>query len=100
MHHGKCRSLAPGHHGISNSLRPRLYIYIFLGQYLPTATLMILGAAIGGALPNVPTWSEAYDSYSVGGVVTVMLTSTAGTYGKVIAVLLALTLTGVLAAAM
>lgn len=77
----------------------RIYLYILLGQSLPTILLMILGAAIGGAVPNVPSWTAGYQQYSVGGVVTSML-APAGAFGKFIAVLLAFSLIGNIAASM
>lgn len=50
---------------------------------------MVLGAAIGGALPNVESWSEGYSRYDVGGAVGAML-QPAGGFGKFLLVLLAL----------
>jgi purine-cytosine permease-like protein len=50
---------------------------------------MILGAAIGGAVPNVPAWSEAYASNDVGGILGIMLQPVGG-FGKFLLVLLAL----------
>lgn len=54
---------------------------------------MILGAAIAGAIPNVPEWSEAYGETLVGGVLAAML-EPAGGFGKFVVVILALTLLG------
>lgn len=50
--------------------------------------MMILGVAIGGAVPNVPSWEEGYHSNSVGGVLGAMLKPVGG-FGKFILVLLA-----------
>ena len=61
---------------------------------------MVFGAAIGGAVPNVPSWTAANESYSVGGVITTMLSERAGGFGKFIAVLLAFSLIGNIAASM
>lgn len=77
----------------------RNYFYVFIGQYVPTILLMILGAAVGGAVPNVPEWADAYDANSVGGVFEAML-HPAGGFGKFIAVLLAFSLIGNIAASM
>jgi purine-cytosine permease-like protein len=77
----------------------RMFSYTYAGLFFPTVPLMVLGAAIGGATPNVPSWSEGYDNFSVGGVLMAMLTP-AGGFGKFVAVLLALSLVGNLAAAM
>jgi purine-cytosine permease-like protein len=49
---------------------------------------MILGAAIGGAVPNMPSWQEGYDSNSIGGVVGAILKPIGGG-GKFMLVLLA-----------
>lgn len=73
--------------------RWKVFFYVFAGMTIPTILLLILGAAIGGAVPNVPEWLDAYDTNSVGGVVTVML-SPAGGFGKFVAVILALSVVG------
>lgn len=54
---------------------------------------MILGAAIGGAVPNVPSWEAGYLSNDVGGVMDAMLERTGG-FGKFLLVLLALSVLG------
>lgn len=66
---------------------------------IPTIPLLILGAAIGGAVPNVPEWDAANLANSVGGVVTAML-SPAGGFGKFVAVILALSVIGNIAISM
>jgi purine-cytosine permease-like protein len=71
----------------------RVFAYSYLGLVTPTILLMTLGAAIAGALPNVPEWSEAYDRTAVGGVLAAMLSS-AGGFGKFVVVILSLTLLG------
>lgn len=58
---------------------------------------MILGAAMGGAVPNIELWSQAYDDTGVGGVFDAML-SPAGGFGKLVTVVLAFTLLGNMAA--
>lgn len=79
--------------------RAKVFTYIFTGMVLPTIPLLILGAAIGGAIPNVPDWDAANTANSVGGVVTAML-SPAGGFGKFIAVILALSVIGNIAVSM
>lgn len=69
--------------------RWRIFLYAWMGICLPSILLMILGAAIGGAAPNIPAWSDAYDVDSVGGILVAMLKPLGG-FGKFIAVLLAL----------
>lgn len=61
--------------------------------------LLILGAAIGGAVPEVPSWQAAYEVTGIGGVVAEMLTP-AGGFGKFIIVLLALSVIGNIAISM
>ncbi|PPJ56927.1 hypothetical protein CBER1_02229 [Cercospora berteroae] len=80
---------------------PRLetFGYTYAGLFLPTVPLMVLGAAIGGAVPNVPSWQAGYERTSVGGVLAAML-EPAGGFGKFLAVILSLTLIGNLAATM
>ncbi|KAF4628333.1 hypothetical protein G7Y89_g9826 [Cudoniella acicularis] len=41
----------------------RMFWYVYTGQVLPTILLMILGAAIGSCVPNVPSWNDAYASF-------------------------------------
>jgi purine-cytosine permease-like protein len=60
---------------------------------------MVLGAAIGGAVPNIPSWSAGYASTSAGGVVAAML-EPAGGFGKFLVVLIALAILGNLSATM
>jgi purine-cytosine permease-like protein len=60
---------------------------------------MVLGAAIGAAVPNIPSWSTGNNDYSAGGVLEAMLHPVGG-FGKFVSVLLAFSLLGNLAAAM
>ncbi|KAF2085523.1 purine-cytosine permease FCY22 [Saccharata proteae CBS 121410] len=77
----------------------RIFWYIYIGQTVPTILLMILGAAIGAAVPAIPAWSTANTRFSTGGVLVAML-SPAGGFGKFIAVLLAFSLIGNVSASM
>ncbi|KAE8443944.1 hypothetical protein EG329_001254 [Mollisiaceae sp. DMI_Dod_QoI] len=77
----------------------RMFWYVYVGQNLPTILLMILGAAIGAVVPNVDSWNDGYNSYSAGGVLEAMLRPAKG-FGKFIAVLLAFSLIGNVAASM
>jgi purine-cytosine permease-like protein len=54
--------------------RWKIFTYVYAGMVIPTILLLILGAAIGGAVPNVPAWEAAYAKDSVGGVLAEMLT--------------------------
>lgn len=77
----------------------RMFWYVFCGQSLPTIILMILGAAIGGAVPNVPDWQAGYDADSSGGVLAAML-HPAGGFGNFVTVILAFSLIGNVGASM
>lgn len=77
----------------------RIFAYTYAGLFVPTVPLMVLGAAIGGATPNIESWSEGYENFIVGGVFQAMLLP-AGGFGRFVAVLLSLSVVGNLAAAM
>ncbi|ERS97726.1 purine-cytosine permease [Sporothrix schenckii 1099-18] len=67
----------------------KIFCCMYFGILLPSVTLLILGAAIGGAVPNVPSWNAAYEVSNVGGVIYEMLTPAKG-FGKFLVVILAL----------
>lgn len=71
----------------------------YAGIFIPSVPLLVLGAAIGGAVPNVPSWAVAYDNLGIGGVMYEML-APAGGFGKFILVLLALSVIGNIAISM
>ncbi|RSM02829.1 hypothetical protein CEP52_007733 [Fusarium oligoseptatum] len=71
------------------SRRYRIFLYVYAGYCIPSILLLVLGAAIGGAIPNVASWNDANNAYSVGGVMYSMVSSVGG-FGKFVAVLLAL----------
>ena len=60
---------------------------------------MILGAAIGGATPNVPAWVDGYQTNAAGGVLAAML-HPAGGFGRFVTVILAFSMVGNLSATM
>ena len=74
-------------------------MYTYAGLLLPTVPLMCLGAAIGGAVGSVPEWTAAFSAHSTGGVVNEMLTS-AGGFGRFVAVVLAFSVLGNMAGSM
>jgi hypothetical protein len=49
---------------------------------------MTLGAAIGGATPNIPSWTAGYDTNYASGVMAAMMHS-AGGFGQFVTVILA-----------
>lgn len=72
---------------------------MFLGLWLPSILLLILGSAIGGALPNIVAWQKAYADLGTGGVLAEML-KPAGNFGKFVLVMLALSVVGNMAISM
>lgn len=75
----------------------RLFLYTYLGLLLPVVAIQCLGAAVGACVPNIPSWQAGYESGSVGGLLNAMLEPTGG-FGKFLMVLLALSVTGNIAA--
>ncbi len=84
------------HPGVS---KPRLFAYVYAGLVVPAVPLMVLGAAMGGAVPSVPAWSAAFAQGSTGGVMLAML-APAGGFGKFVAVVIAFSLVGNIAGTM
>jgi purine-cytosine permease-like protein len=60
---------------------------------------MSLGAAMGGAVPNMPSWEAGYEQNAASGVLAAML-SPAGGFGRFITVILGFSMLGNLAATM
>lgn len=79
--------------------RLRIFSYIYFGILTPSVPLLILGAAIGGALNNVPEWKSGWEVYGIGGVMAAML-APAGGFGKFVLVILALSVIGNIATSM
>ncbi|KAI0458130.1 permease for cytosine/purines, uracil, thiamine, allantoin-domain-containing protein [Xylaria acuta] len=77
----------------------KLFLIGFAGLLLSNIPLMVLGAAIQGALLNVPAWKQGYETNSVGGVLAAMLVPSGG-FGKFVVVVLSLSLLGNNAATM
>ncbi|KAL1956940.1 hypothetical protein VTO42DRAFT_6687 [Malbranchea cinnamomea] len=75
----------------------RIFIAVYMGLFVPTVPLMILGAAIGAAVPNIPSWAEAYETGSVGGIFAAIL-APGGGFGKFLTVLLSFSTLGNIAA--
>lgn len=75
----------------------KVFIYTFAGLVTPPVLLMILGAAIAGAIPSNPSWEAGYDRNLVGGALDAMLTP-AGGFGKFLVVVLSFSLLGNLSA--
>ncbi|KAF2167789.1 hypothetical protein M409DRAFT_65887 [Zasmidium cellare ATCC 36951] len=77
----------------------KIFAYTYSGLFLPTVLLMTLGAAIGGAVPQYPSWQAGYDATSAGGILAAML-EPAGGFGKFLVVLLSLSILGNISATM
>ncbi|KAK5128673.1 hypothetical protein LTR85_000006 [Meristemomyces frigidus] len=77
----------------------KVFAYTYGGLFIPSVPLMVLGAAIGGAVINVPSWSQGNDENSAGGVLAAML-QPAGGFGKFLVVLLSFSILGNISATM
>ncbi|KAL5598748.1 hypothetical protein BROUX41_003916 [Berkeleyomyces rouxiae] len=75
----------------------RIFTYSYVGLALPTILLMILGAAIGGAVTNVPEWEALYHETLVGGALAGMLLPLHG-FGRFVVAILSFSLLGNVAA--
>ncbi|CAK7217387.1 hypothetical protein SBRCBS47491_003146 [Sporothrix bragantina] len=71
-----------------NAPRMRIAMYCLFGVAGPFSLLMVLGAAIGGAMPQIPEWYAAYESGGTGGVLGAILITRLGDFGRFILVLL------------
>ncbi|KAK1965127.1 NCS1 nucleoside transporter [Colletotrichum sublineola] len=87
------------YHNPNKTTKLRMFSYIYLGILTPSIPLLVLGAAIGGALNNVPEWKSGWDTYGIGGVMAAMLVP-AGGFGKLVLVVLALSVIGNIATSM
>jgi NCS1 nucleoside transporter family len=77
----------------------RIAAYTYVGLALPTIVLMTLGAAMGGATANMPSWQEGYNINAASGVLAAMLHPAEG-FGQFVTVILAFSMLGNLAATM
>ncbi|KAK1759371.1 purine-cytosine permease fcyB [Echria macrotheca] len=81
------------YHNPTGVSKVKVFFYMYFGFLIPSVPLLILGAAIGGAVANVPSWDAAYQVTGIGGVMSEMLAPVGG-FGKFILVLLALSVCG------
>ncbi|KAH4404770.1 hypothetical protein HBH92_187940 [Parastagonospora nodorum] len=77
----------------------RIAAYTYVGLALPTVLLMTLGAAMGGATPNIPDWQAGYEVNAASGVLSAML-HPAGGFGRFVTVILGFSMLGNLSATM
>lgn len=71
--------------------RFRLGLYFCLGLGVMFSLLMVLGAAIGGAVPLNATWLTAFENGGTGAVIGEILVARLGGFGQFVLVILALT---------
>ncbi|KAL1839046.1 hypothetical protein VTJ49DRAFT_6133 [Mycothermus thermophilus] len=83
------------YHNPKKASRLRVFLNMYLGFLLPSVPLLILGAAIGGAVPNQPAWHAAYQTTGIGGVMAEMLSPVLGFgFSRFVLLLLALSILG------
>lgn len=83
---------------VFNPNRESLVINLFDSDQLSSqVTLQCLGAVVAASASSVPAWEQGYDDGNVGGLLEAML-QPAGNFGKFLTVLLALSVTGNMAA--
>ncbi|KAI1137314.1 permease for cytosine/purines, uracil, thiamine, allantoin-domain-containing protein [Hypoxylon sp. FL0543] len=74
--------------------RLRLALYCLFGIALPFSLLMVFGAAIGGAVFTIPSWTAAYKAGGIGAVIGNILITRLGDFGRFILVILGLSVLG------
>ncbi|KAI1392993.1 permease for cytosine/purines, uracil, thiamine, allantoin-domain-containing protein [Hypoxylon trugodes] len=74
--------------------RFRLAMYCLFGIALPFSLLMVLGAAIGGAVFSIPAWTAAYETGGIGAVIGNILITRLGDFGRFVLVVLGLSVLG------
>ncbi len=72
----------------------RIGMYCAFGITLPFSLLMVLGAAIGGAVPQIPSWSASYETGGLGGVIGTLLVERLGNFGRFVLVVLGMSVFG------
>ncbi|KAG8689613.1 hypothetical protein FRC09_012350, partial [Ceratobasidium sp. 395] len=87
-------SYAPLMSDYTNYMRPevsnwRVFWFSYLGLFIPTVTVQLIGAAFAASLPLNPSWSEGYEANGAGGLIDAVL-SPAGGFGKFLTTLLGL----------
>jgi len=69
----------------------RIALYCICGITVPFSLLMIVGAAIGGAIPLIPAWQTAFAARGMGGVIGYILVERLGDFGRFLLVVLGMT---------
>ena len=73
----------------------RIGFYAAAGVTISFSLLMVLGAAIGGAISQIPSWEAAYEAGGMGGVVGEILIERLGNFGRFVLILLGISVFGV-----
>ncbi|KAJ7669418.1 purine-cytosine permease [Mycena polygramma] len=78
----------------------RIFTYAYLGIFLPSIILHLVGAAFAAAAPGVPSWAAGYKhGNDIGGLLSAVL-EPCGDFGKFLMVLMALAISAVTAPTM
>jgi purine-cytosine permease-like protein len=72
----------------------RIGFYAVAGVTISFSLLMVLGAAIGGAISQIPSWEAAYEVGGMGGVLGEILIERLGNFGRFVLVLLGVSVFG------
>jgi purine-cytosine permease-like protein len=78
-----------------NAPRFRIGAYLAAGISVSFSLLMVLGAAIAGAIHQIPSWELAYEAGGMGGVLGEILIHKLGDFGRFVLVLLGFSVFGV-----
>ncbi|KAJ6572146.1 permease for cytosine/purines, uracil, thiamine, allantoin-domain-containing protein [Mycena capillaripes] len=74
----------------ANASSARIFTYAYLGIFLPSVIMHLIGAAFAAAAPGVPSWAAGYNNGNdLGGLVSAVL-EPSGRFGKCLVVLMAL----------
>ncbi|KAJ7199226.1 cytosine-purine permease [Mycena pura] len=74
----------------ANAPRALIHTYVYLGIFLPSIMLHLLGAAFAAAAAGVPAWNAGYDGgNNFGGLASAVL-QPSGAFGKILMALMAL----------
>jgi len=76
----------------STQSKRKVFFWTWLGLIVPLLFTEMLGAAVGSCIATVPRYGEAYDSGSIGGLLSAVLVYHLGTFGKFCLIILALTI--------
>ncbi|KAF8178440.1 purine-cytosine permease [Pholiota molesta] len=84
----------------ANASERRIFIWTYLGFFLPSITWHMMGAAFAAAAPGIPAWQAGFDNgNNVGGLVMAVLAPAKG-FGKFVTVMIALSTSGACLSAM